>query len=444
MLSLTEMRQSRATAIKKANAIKSGAEALERELSSDELSKIESYVAEANDLQSKIDASEKSVASLSALDDMVASLDAPLPTKAAKQAVVSNVKDLITEDPKAGFQSDVHFFAEVVKAERNPSRMDSRLNHLMSVAGSDEQGVYDDAFGGFLVPTEFSNRFLTVDPEMDPTANLTQKIPLTGNSVDIPARVDKNHSVSVTGGFQFRRTAETQDAIASRIQMEQVNLKIQDMTGAMYITDNLLEDSPMAVGAILASSIQQEANSFVLNEKIFGNGTNGYEGIMNTSSLITVPKEVGQTADTITGQNLVDMRSRCWGYGQAIWLVNHDALGTIASARLDGTNSDNFIFTPGNGTDIPDRILGRPVFFTEYVNTVGDLGDINLCNWGEYLEASKGGLRIAESMHVRFLAREKTLRAVMRNDGKSWWNSVLTPKNGAASRSPFITLEARA
>jgi len=47
-------------------------------------------------------------------------------------------------------------------------------------------------------------------------------------------------------------------------------------------------------------------------------------------------------------------------------------------------------------------------------------------------------------VHVRFIEGEEVFRAEVRNDGKPWWNTAMTPKNGGATLSPFVTIAARA
>jgi hypothetical protein len=65
-------------------------------------------------------------------------------------------------------------------------------------------------------------------------------------------------------------------------------------------------------------------------------------------------------------------------------------------------------------------------------------------NWSQYLEGTLQGLQSDESIHVRFLANERTFRFYLRNDGRGWWKSALTPRKGANSLSPFVGLAERA
>ena len=91
-----------------------------------------------------------------------------------------------------------------------------------------------------------------------------------------------------------------------------------------------------------------------------------------------------------------------------------------------------------------ETLLGRPIFFTEYCETVGTEGDIILGNWGEYLDGMMtGGMMNASSIHVRFMANQTAFKFWMENDGRPWWTSPLTLKKGS-SLAPWVTLANRA
>jgi HK97 family phage major capsid protein len=132
--------------------------------------------------------------------------------------------------------------------------------------------------------------------------------------------------------------------------------------------------------------------------------------------------------------------ARVHGLDKAIWLLNHDALPQILALGTSGYAAN--IWQPSAADGMPDRLYGRPVFFTEYCSSLGDLGDIVLCNFSEYLLGNYQGITNASSIHVRFEQSEEAFKFTKRNDGRPWWTSVLTPKNGS-TKSPFVTLEAR-
>jgi len=88
--------------------------------------------------------------------------------------------------------------------------------------------------------------------------------------------------------------------------------------------------------------------------------------------------------------------------------------------------------------------MGRPIFFSEFASTLGDVGDLMLVNWSEYLIGNYKAARSESSVHVRFVEHEQAFKFYKRIDGRGWWRAALTPKKSTATMSPFVTLAARA
>lgn len=358
---------------------------------------------------------------------------------------VGNARTACEEDPQKGFRTAREFLMAVMANSDLPAHevRDERLR-VLATAGSDEAGGYSDPYGGFLVPVGFSPDMLKIQAEADPIAGRTTNVPMTNPSIEIPARVDKDHSTSVSGGLTVCRRAETQSQSATRMQMEKIRLTAYSLFGLAYATEEILMDSPISFAAVLEAGFRDQFTYHLIDERLNGTGVGEMEGIMKSPCLVTASADANQTADTITGTNILAMRSRCWGYAKAIWLANHDCLPQLAQVHLK--TSGNYpisIYQPSLQEDRPDMLLGRPIFYTEYTQTVGNLGDLVLANWAEYLECNYQPLQSAESVHVRFLNHERTFKFWLRNGGKCWWRSALTPKNSSNTLSPFVVLAAR-
>lgn len=357
------------------------------------------------------------------------------------------------DDPKCGFRDIRDQLTTIMNVTRR-GQMDNRLSPLMGAAGSDEHGTYSDPFGGFLIAPGFIPELLSLSPEADPTIGMTMDIPMQTKQVSIPARTDKDHSSSVSGGLQVYRRAETQTVASSRMQFEQVKLVSEQLFGVSYFTEEVIQESPMAVVALLQRGMRDEFTSKKFREKIGGTGAGQFEGILNCPAKIAVAKESGQTADTINGTNILKMKARAWRYSQCIWLANHDTQTQLESAHMSGTNGDVFFFAPGQGIpaqggspsfNVPDQLLGRPIYFTEYAKTLGDEGDLILWDPSQYLTGTRiGGPMMESSIHVRFLEHEQTFKFWESCDARSWWRVPMTPMNSTQTLSPIVTLAARA
>ena len=373
-------------------------------------------------------------------------------------------------DPRAGFWSHTEFLTAVMENSGVASRAslkDERLallatsddegpgmaymlprgfapRSIRATVGSDEQGNYSDTYGGFLKPEQVLPGLMSIEFEGDPTAGLTRMLPMSAPVVKINARTDKNHATSVSGGLTFSRNAETQAITPGRIAIEQISMEASPLVGAAHATEQVMTDSPVSFAALLASAFSTQRGAHILNEKIRGLGGSQYLGILNSPAAVSVAKETNQAADTINYTNVLKMRASAWGYNGGVWMANHDCLPQIASMSLAVGTGGAPVYIPGSFGGRPDSLLGRPILWSEYMSTVGDLGDLVFVNWGEYLEGIYQPMRQDESIHVRFLNLERTFRFYERNCGAPWWRTGLTPNKGANTLSPIVTLDARA
>jgi len=353
---------------------------------------------------------------------------------------VSQMKVLWEQDPKKGYANHREFLMDVMKAAMT-GRESVQLQYLKlrSAAGSDEQSTFSDPYGGYLVPIGFSPTMLMVSAETDPIAGRTTQIPMNVPMLNIPARVDKDHSTSVSGGLRVYRRAEADTVTASRMQFEQVTLRANALMGISYATEELLTDSPQSFIAILTAGFRDEFDSRILDERLNGTGVGEFLGVMKSPALIAVAREV---AGEISYVDILNMMARCWRYQNAVWLTNHNVIPELGQMALTVGAGGSAIFTQNAALELPSTLMGRPVFYSEYMQPLGTLGDILLVNWSQYLEATYQPLQSAESIHVRFVNNERTFRFTARNDGAPWWRSALTPRNSAPTLSPYVALAA--
>lgn len=417
----------------------------------DERTEFQEKTAEADTLESEIAAIKEQQAEDAKLARQQAERNKRLNTSAPKTRqggsheghhVVGDVRQNFLDDPMRGFDSHADFLQQV---QDTWSRGEFTSDNLRSLAaGSDEHGAYSDPRGGFLVPKGMLNTVKTTPVDMDPTKSMVTTIPMEQDSLEIPYRVDKNHSSSVSGGFNVYWTSETQAPASSTTKFGMMDFKTNELMGLSYATRKLMDRSMVSFAALIRSGFTDEFESKIIEAKMSGTGVGQPLGILNSPALITIAKESGQAADTILGLNLVKMRARCWMYGRAVWLYNSDCYTELSAAHRAMTNSDIPLFIPGNGVDVPDTILGRPAYPTDHCQTVGNLGDIVLGVWPEYYVGEYGDMKEESSIHVRFENSETTFKFYKELAGMPSWETVLTPKNSSVTKSPFVVLAERA
>jgi HK97 family phage major capsid protein len=422
--------------------------AKDRAYTEDEGKQFDALEAKHKDLVASIEREERLEAARRAGQQQTAAGTDPDQAAANASAKAAGVrvevgKDNVDDDPKRGFKDHRDFMSAVMHAGRNPMRVDGRLRRLQAAQGSDEQGAYSDPHGGFFIPHAIAPGILTIQPEDDPLLPLVTPVTMTAPTVTFNARVDKDHSASVSGGFVVTRRPETVDGTPSRAKFEQITLTANEEFGLAVATERILTDSPTSFVAIIQAGFRDEYAANGMNERINGLGVGERQGYLKTDCRIAVPKESGQTARTILKENIDKMVSRCWRYSRAIWIANHNTrvqLKTLVFPIGTAGESAKYLTGQTGGAEFLDN---RPIFFSEYAKTLGTEGDLALIVPSEYLEGTYQTEQYAESMHVRFAAAERMFRFYRRNDGQWWWKTALTPKNGD-TLSPVVTLATRA
>ncbi|MFQ5625595.1 MAG: phage major capsid protein [Methyloligellaceae bacterium] len=375
----------------------------ERDLEEAEITEVEKLASDTKELDAqaeKLKSQEQAFGRAKKVQDDLDRFEAP--PHPQPSASVTGGRPVWEDDPKKGFKTPREFLLAVYENSRRPGAAveDQRMKFL-AAAGSDEHGEFDDSYGGFLVPAGFSPDLLKVQAETDFIAPLTRKIPMSVPTVNIPARGDKTHTTSVTGGLVVSRKAETAAAAAKRMQFELVTLQAHTLFGFSYATEEILTDSPQSFAAVLADSFGEEFSATLLDERINGTGVGGMKGVLKSGALISVTRN---TSSDIKAADVYQIRSQVWGYAN------------------------------------PDMLLGRPLIFTEFAASLGTVGDLICVNWREYLEGTLQPLQSAESIHVRFMNHERAFKFWLRNAGLPWWRSALTPKKSSTTMSPYVTI----
>lgn len=319
-----------------------------------------------------------------------------------------------------------------------------------ATVGSDEHGEYDNRYGGFSVEAVKGAERPMIGFDGDPSEGLCEVVPMDAPLVKLDASVDKDHSTSVAGGLTVSRRAEASTMSSSRTAMEQLEFKASPTYGLAYATEELLEDSPRSYIARITNGFGLAFRAFKFNEKLRGAGGNARLGILTSlasTSLgptISIAKETNQAADTINSENVLKMRSRAWGYSNCIWIANSDCYIQLAKLQIATGVGAQLVYQPSLAPDRPDMLLGRPIFYNEYASTVGDQGDLILANFSQYGEGEYRPLQSAESIHVRFVNHERTMKFWKRDCGQPFWRTALTPAKSSSTLSPFVVLDARA
>lgn len=377
-------------------------------------------------------------------------VDAQIAAERAMPAVPNDPARITRAEEDAPFASFGQQLQAVIRASVPGGALDPRLKPLAAASGMNEgQG----SAGGFLVQSQFSTELLDAAVESSQLYGRCRRIPVGDgfSSVTLPF-IDETSRANGSrfGGVRAYRRAEAATVTASAPKIAQIKLDVEPMMALGYITDELAADAT-ALGGIMREAFISEIGFMTDDEILNGTGAGQCMGILNSANaaLISVAEESGQAADTILFENLSKMWSRMWARsrGNAIWLINQDIEPQLDKLALTVGTGGVPVYIPAGG-DLSQspfaKIKGRPVVPMEQCPTLGNLGDIALVDMSQYLVVDKGSPEVAESMHVRFIYGENTLRVMVRNNGRPSWRSALTPAKGSNTLSPYVTTATRA
>jgi HK97 family phage major capsid protein len=359
-------------------------------------------------------------------------------------ARIEGGEDLRVEDPKRGFKSKAEFFGAVRGAtslRRNGQAVDERLTigaSAPSTFGNEGAG----ADGGFLVPPEFSTEIFQFSLADNALLPFTDNVDIQSNSMVFPR--DETTPWG-TNGVRAYWQGEAAAGTPTKPVLGGNALRLKKLLGLVPVSDELAADANALASYLpkkIGMSIQWKTNEAIL----FGDGNGCPLGALKGNAALTVAKDSGQATNTLTAANLANMVARLpeGSFGNAIWLINNDALGALFTLTLGNYP----IYLPvgvGGLRDTPyGMLLGRPVIISQHANTFSSLGDVNLLDLSYYQTITKAeGVQTATSMHLYFDADAMAFRTTFRIDGAPKITNQISPAKGSNKMSPFLQLQNR-
>jgi HK97 family phage major capsid protein len=318
------------------------------------------------------------------------------------------------------------------------------VNRLADIRNSFGSNI--PSSGGLLVPEALRATLMMRALENAIVRPRALVVPMETARVSLPTVDDTTHAGSVMGGMVAYWTEEAGDLTDTSAKFGTVTLDAKNLTMYTEVPNNLLADSPAALGAFIDTQFPRAIGHF--EDLAFLTGVGGKQplGILKSGAMVSVSKKSGQAADTIVWENIVAMFARLFpaSIGNSIWVANINTFVELATMAQSVGVGGSIVWL-GNGRDEPPMtILGRPVIFTEKVPTLGDAGDISLIDPSYYGIGDRQTLEAMASPHYKFANVKTAYRFVERVDGHPLLMSAITPANGTDKLSAFVQMEARA
>lgn len=367
------------------------------------------------------------------------------PANSVKHARIGDVYNKNAPGAKLDnmFDGVTEFMQAIWHGTRTPEALKSQqdIKQIMNSFGSNVP-----ADGGFLIPEALRSELLRVALEKALVRGRARVVPMETLTVPFPMIDTSSNASNIYGGVTAYWTEEAASLTDSSPTFGRVKLEAKKLTAYSEIPNELFADSIISLQMFINEIFPEAIAWFEDLAFISGSGVGEPLGFLNATATVNVSKETSQAASTLVWENIVKMYARMLpsSLDSAVWIAHIDTFPELATMALSVGTGGSAIWLNNGVQGPPMTILGRPVLFTEKVNSVGTAGDISFVDLSYYLIGDRQAIQADTSPHYRFQNDQTTVRFIERVDGRPWIQNAITPNQGSNTLSPFVALETRA
>ena len=220
--------------------------------------------------------------------------------------------------------------------------------------------IGSDAEGGYLVPDEYEKTLIDGLEEENIFRKIAKVINTSSGDRKIPVVATKGTASWVDEEGLINESDDT---------FGQVSIGAYKLGTLIKVSEELLNDSVFDLEDYISTEFARRIGSREEDAFFNGDGVGKPTGIFNA----TGGAEIGVTsasATAITADELIDLfySLKAPYRKNAVWVLN-DA--TVKAIRKLKDNNGNYLWQPAITANTPDTILGKPVFTSSYVPTIG-------------------------------------------------------------------------
>jgi len=419
-MDLQELREKMRKKFNKAKAVVEKAKEEDRELTEDEVEEYDEIMEEVRNLKETIERAEDA----NDMDDyMNQSQSDPVRNNPGETATATKKES----KDETSFRNIGEFMrAAFDKPERLPNRLREAREQEMKIGSS----------GGFLVPTEFMDDFLQVEPDdaiFRPRATVieaSQDSPDAGITMPALDQTEDMYAGVEVDWIEEGGTKPDTDA-----ELKGIKLEPSEVAAKITLTDKAIRNARALQS--LAENLLQQAILAAEDSAFFsGNGTGKPLGVVDHPATIEVSRN---SANEIDYENdIVDMYSRLKTGGSLVWVTNQTTLPQLMTMEDTG---GNLIWQPNAREGAPGNLLGIPVLINERSEQLGTKGDLLLMDPAYYLIKDGFGIELAASEHAKFRDNKTVVKATWNVDGQPWLTKPIQPEHEGDTISPFVVLD---
>lgn len=384
----------------------------------------------------QIDAEMRSVDAALARLDTLEQRQAQVNTSTGRQVIVSPLGDPLTrggvtppppaedEQPQCNYRNFGEFLCDV--------RFHPGADSLRAFTFESGSGL------GFLIPHQFSQQILQVNPEsviVRPRATVIPAGEAPDAEITFPAF--QQGAEGAYGGVSVTWTGEGQQPTEQSAELKEITAKPSEATADVVVTNKLLRNTTAA--ATFITTLLRNALAGNEDYKFLrGSGVGCPSGLLTSPGVINVAR-VGAGAFAFADATTMLSKLNPDSMGQALWIINQSVMQDLLEMK-DGAN--RLVFIAGDVTKgIPATLFGIPVRFTGRTPVVGVRGDVILADLSMYLIKDGSGPAISTSEHVFFRTNKTVIKIVRSVDGMCWQQAPLTLEDGATQVSCCVALQ---
>lgn len=415
------------------NELKALAEAEGRSYTAEESAELKNLAVEASEIKAQLEQDKE----FEALESLEAEANTLQGRKTTPAPIGGNAQPKDEKlEAMGGFGSVGEYFMAVKKAATGA--IDERLT-LVAGDNMTNNGEY-----GFEIPVAIRNKVINVfEEDHGDLLSMVDSEPTGAQAIRIPKDIDTPWNSQGLVAYWENGGGEV-----PKSQLNATNSKLVEVNPLQIrvsVSDDLLEDAPRLGNRLLSKA--PELLRWTVNEAIRnGDGAGKLRGYRKSGAMITVAKENGQAAGTVTAANIFAMLRHLSPAARkrAKWLINPDLEEQLA--MLTGPDGA-LIFSSRDQsmTKDTDATLKKiPVIWDEHAEEAGAAGDVQLIvPEGYYFGYRKSGPDFAQSMHVDFDQAAQAFRWRWRVGGDTFLDKPYAAAKSQNKRTHFIQLGAR-
>jgi len=291
------------------------------------------------------------------------------------------------------------------------------------------------AAGGFIVPEQFSQTMLEIDPQaaiFRPRATVIPAGSPPDAAITMPA-LDQSGVNGVFSGVTVTWIAEAGLKPETEPSLLEVKLEPQEVAAHTIVSDKLLRNSE-AAGALISKLLRKAIIAAEDVAFLRGTGVGQPAGIIGHGSTINIARA---GAGAIAYADVINMFSSFMPGGRPVWIASQSTLPQLM-AMVDVGNHN--IWQPNAREGAPGTLMGFPLVLNARSPVLGAQGDLILVDLDYYLIKDGSGIAIDMSDGYYFKNNKTIIKAWWNVDGQPWLTTPLLLEDGATTVSPFVVL----